>query len=403
MNPGDPLLDSWRWTTLGECCTQERTAITSDRPEYAEMPYLGLEHIEGNTGRILVSEKSARGSESTSNNFRFTPEHVLYGKLRPYLNKVALPDFSGRCSTEIIPLRPVDADRGYLAWFLRRSDTVEYAMRGKTGSRMPRASMKELLLLPIPLPPLSEQRRIVAALETRLAAAERARRAALSQLNALEAMPAALLRKVFERDATIKSWRRVEISKICHVFTGGPAPQGEQYFGASGPLFFRVRDLSVDSRTTSLSIARDQLSPIALDTLKLVPINPNTLIFPKSGAAIATNNRALTAVPGYLVSHLMALEAGESVLPLWLYHAFCTLDMTDFSDNTGYPSLRKTTVEDITIPLPPIDEQRAIVAGLEREMAATERARTAARERLALAEALPGAILRRAFTPGASA
>lgn len=203
MNPGDPLPDGWRWTTLGECCTQERTAITSDKPEYAEMPYLGLEHIEGNTGRILVSETAARGSESTSNNFCFTPDHVLYGKLRPYLNKVALPEFSGRCSTEIIPLRPVDMDRGFLAWFLRRSDTVEYAMRGKTGSRMPRASMKELLLLPIPLPPLAEQRRIVAGLETRLAAAERARRAALSQLTALEAMPAALLRKVFERDATI--------------------------------------------------------------------------------------------------------------------------------------------------------------------------------------------------------
>ncbi len=203
MNPGDPLPDGWRWTTLGECCVQERKAITSDRPEYTEMPYLGLEHIEGSTGRILVSEKAARGSESTSNNFCFTPEHVLYGKLRPYLNKVALPDFSGRCSTEIIPLRPVDMDRGFLAWFLRRSDTVEYAMRGKTGSRMPRASMKELLLLPIPLPPLAEQRRIVAALETRLAAAERARHAALSQLNALEAMPAALLRKVFEREAKI--------------------------------------------------------------------------------------------------------------------------------------------------------------------------------------------------------
>ncbi len=99
----------------------------------------------------------------------------------------------------------------------------------------------------------------------------------------------------------------------------------------------------------------------------------------------------------------MALEAGDSVLPLWLYYAFCTLDMTDFSDNTGYPSLRKTTVERIQIPLPPIDEQRAIITELEREMAATEQARTAARERLALAEALPGAILRRAFAPGASA
>lgn len=62
---------------------------------------------------------------------------------------------------------------------------------------------------------------------------------------------------------------------------------------------------------------------------------------------------------------------------------------------------RPSLVASIEIPLPPLDEQRRIVGELEREMAATERARTAARERLALAEALPGAILRRAFAPGA--
>ena len=200
MTSQRPLPEGWRWAALGEVCVEDRQAITGDDPDYREMPYLGLEHIEPETGRILVSEDEARFSASISNNFRFTSRHVLYGKLRPYLNKVALPEFDGRCTTEIIPLRPIEADREWLAWFLRREETVEYAMRGKTGSRMPRAPMRDLMRLPLALPPIEEQRRVVADLEARTEAAERARRAAEAQLAAMLAMPAALLREAFRAD-----------------------------------------------------------------------------------------------------------------------------------------------------------------------------------------------------------
>ena len=197
MTSARPLPGGWRWAALGEVCVEDRQAITSDDPDYAGMPYLGLEHIEAETGRILIGEAEARFSGSISNNFRFTNRHVLYGKLRPYLNKVALPEFDGRCTTEIIPLLPVEADREWLAWFLRREETVEYAMRGKTGSRMPRAPMRDLMRLPLAFPPIEEQRRIVADLEARMEAAGRARSAAEAQLAAVLALPAALLREAF--------------------------------------------------------------------------------------------------------------------------------------------------------------------------------------------------------------
>lgn len=392
MNPGDPLPDGWRWTTLGECCVQERKAITSDRPEYTEMPYLGLEHIEGNTGRILVSEKAARDSESTSNNFCFTPEHVLYGKLRPYLNKVALPDFSGRCSTEIIPLRPVDMDRGFLAWFLRRSDTVEYAMRGKTGSRMPRASMKELLLLPISLPPLAEQHRIVAALETQLAAAERARRAALSQLNALEAMPAALLRKVFERDATIKSWRRVEISEICEVVMG-QSPPSETYRPTPEGLPFFQGKADFGQRHPTARIWCVEPRKIAL---------PGDILISVRAPVGPTNIADMECCIGRGLAAIRSLGDTDLSFIHYFLKAFES-DIAAIGTGSTFQAISGKQLRALSVPLPPLAEQRRIVAALEREMAATEQARTAARERLALAEALPGAILRRAFAPGASA
>jgi type I restriction enzyme S subunit len=157
--------ESGRWpqVRLGEVAASDLTQVPPDDEFAKDLPYIGMEDIESQTGRIIA--QSAH-SDVRSNTFAFDERHVLYGKLRPYLNKVALPESRGRCSTELIPLRPeARLDRRYLAWFLRRPETVSAAMQEKTGSRMPRASMKNIGQLHIPLPPLSHQRQVVASLE----------------------------------------------------------------------------------------------------------------------------------------------------------------------------------------------------------------------------------------------
>ena len=191
---GQNLPQDWRIAALGEVCAYQREPMEPRDAISASLPYVGLEHIESNSGRIIAS--AGEGIRGLA--FRFGPRHVLYGKLRPYLNKVALPSFDGRCSTEIIPLLPIEGvSREYLAMCLRLPSSVEFAMRSKTGSRMPRADMKALANLPIPLPPLDEQRRIVARLDERMAAAERAVRAARAAAEAAAALSASLLRDAF--------------------------------------------------------------------------------------------------------------------------------------------------------------------------------------------------------------
>ena len=152
----------WPTVKLGTVCSQERR-IASSKAERA-LPYLGLENVESETGRLLL--ESSNSQEAISTSFVFNQQHVLYGKLRPYLNKVALPDFPGRCTTELIPLLPSNKlERRSLFWLLLRPETVQIAMNGKTGARMPRADMELLLSMGIPLPPLDTQREIVAELE----------------------------------------------------------------------------------------------------------------------------------------------------------------------------------------------------------------------------------------------
>jgi len=138
-----------------------------------ELPYVGLEDISNATGEFLGSYQS-RSMKSTT--FQFTSKHVLYGRLRPYLNKALLPDFEGHCSSEIFPIRPnKDLDRRYLFYWLTWPETCNRIAATETGARMPRANMKEVMAFDIPLPPLDEQKRIVAVLDQAFAALDRAR------------------------------------------------------------------------------------------------------------------------------------------------------------------------------------------------------------------------------------
>jgi len=126
--------------------------------------YLGLEHLSGE-GKILKRVNLTAG-DLASTKFRFTPEHVLYGKLRPYLRKVVRPDFVGICSTDIIPMRPgPDVDRDYLYHWLRTPEIVALADSRSSGANLPRISPTVMGEFEIPLPPLPEQKRIAVVLD----------------------------------------------------------------------------------------------------------------------------------------------------------------------------------------------------------------------------------------------
>ena len=126
---------------LGELCEMDRRGLRPEDPLASRLPFVGVENVEGGTG-ILAFDTGSRVSEQKSTAYRFDERHVLYAKLRPYLNKVATPGFSGRCSTELVPLLPRNGvDRDFLAHLLRRKQTVEFVMGSVTGTRMPRTDM----------------------------------------------------------------------------------------------------------------------------------------------------------------------------------------------------------------------------------------------------------------------
>ena len=172
----------WPTGALESIAILDRQSLHPSEAE-AATPYLGLEHLDGDGGINCV--QTVGSAALKSNKFQVSDRHVLFGKLRPYLRKIARPEFSGVCSTDIIPILPRDGvSRDYLFYFLRTPDTVNLATSRCSGVNLPRLSPKQLASFQVPLPPLAEQKRIAGILDG--ADALRAkRREALAQLDTL--------------------------------------------------------------------------------------------------------------------------------------------------------------------------------------------------------------------------
>jgi type I restriction enzyme S subunit len=149
----------------------DNAEIISDKITPEEMngnyqKYIGLDNIERDTGN-LINFSETDGAFIKSDKFKFTEDDILYGKLRPYLNKVFLPNFKGICSTDILVIRPIKGKiiREFLAIYMRHPDFVNYANQRTVGANLPRVNPKEILNSEIPVPPIKIQRKIVAIIE----------------------------------------------------------------------------------------------------------------------------------------------------------------------------------------------------------------------------------------------
>ena len=164
---------SWEWAAIGDVFLYD--AGTKREPTVLDQKQwlLELEDIEKDSGRLLVRTRVCE-RESRSTKSEFHVGDILYGKLRPYLNKVLVADKPGYSTTEIVALRshlPLRSE--YCALALRRPDFVDYVTRLGQGTKMPRLRTEDAVISPFPLPPLAEQHRIVAKVDELMALCDR--------------------------------------------------------------------------------------------------------------------------------------------------------------------------------------------------------------------------------------
>jgi type I restriction enzyme S subunit len=127
-------------------------------PEYENLLHIGPDRIEKNTGKLLPA-LTAKEEMLISKKFFFTNEYILYSKIRPYLNKVAMPSFSGLCSADMYPVKPIEekVNRAYLWKLLLSTYFIKYTETLPDRASIPKLNKKELVEFAFPLPPLELQ------------------------------------------------------------------------------------------------------------------------------------------------------------------------------------------------------------------------------------------------------
>jgi type I restriction enzyme S subunit len=230
----------WPHIPLGELAEIERNAVSPENIK-SGTKYVGLENMTSSGSFVGVAEVATGDLASTK--FAFTDRHILYGKLRPYLAKIARPRFPGVCSTDILPILPGSkVDPGFLLHFLRQPRMVDYASSKTTGANLPRLSPKALAEFEIPLPSLSEQKRIADILDK----ADSIRRKRQQAINELQKLDNCLFEETFGSLAQeINQWPTALLDDVL-FFQEGPGVRNWQ-FTDSGVKLLNVRNL-VDGR-----------------------------------------------------------------------------------------------------------------------------------------------------------
>jgi len=132
--------------------------MTTDYAKYADYPHIGIDSIEKDTGRLRGYRTVAEDSVK-SGKYVFTKDHIIYSKIRPNLNKVALPTFDGLCSADAYPILPNTeiCNKSYLAYVLRSQWFLSYIIPLSGRTNMPKANREQINGFTWPLPPLDLQ------------------------------------------------------------------------------------------------------------------------------------------------------------------------------------------------------------------------------------------------------
>mgnify|MGYP000428124527 CR=1 FL=1 len=156
---GDLKANSRGWTVVGfKECADIDTKMIHNFEGYEGYPHIGIDSIEKETGR-LVGYRTIADDGVVSGKYLFTPAHIIYSKIRPNLNKVALPDFEGLCSADAYPILVKEeiCNREYLGYTLRSKCFLDYILAFSNRTNMPKVNKNQVEGFRLPLPPMDLQ------------------------------------------------------------------------------------------------------------------------------------------------------------------------------------------------------------------------------------------------------
>ena len=410
---------TWKWVRLGDCTNFGQTKQKARAIDISDDTWIAdLEDIEKSSGRLLrriISKERKIAGDKTI----FKKGDILFSKLRPYLQKILIADESGVCTSELVPFTSYGAiEQKYLVYVLK-SPSVDSAINISTyGMKMPRVGRDTMLNLLIPLPPQEEQTRIVRKIEALFSALDTVE-SSKKRISAIQteltkrilnqAIQGKLVPQLPEEGTAEELYQQIQAEKKRLIAAGTikkekPLPPIEEkdlpfdipetwkwvrlddlvrknikrgkapvYTEKSGVAGFSQKCNSKRDGI-NLSLAR------YLDEAKLTLYNthdflvPNDIVINSTGEGTlgrvgifqeTDNPNNIKIVPD---GHVTIIRSATPVLPLYLYH-YLKSRQSILEDacggSTHQTELRPQFLRELLIPLPPLKEQKRIVAKIE--------------------------------------
>lgn len=385
------MKSGWQTKKLGKVCDVDKC-----QGIHKSLPYVGLENIESHTGRFIGSTDPLGVKSST---FKFSPEHLLYGRLRPYLNKVMLPDFTGHCSTEIFPLKPRPGlSREFLQYWFLRDATVKQIDATSTGARMPRANMNAVLDFEFLLPPLPEQQRIVGILDEAIDGIAAARRNAEKNLQNARALFESYAQSVFTKHGV--GWMDTALGDICG-FVRGPfgGSLKKSIFVADGYAVYEQKHAIYDQ----FDDIRYFIDEAKFNEMKRFELLANDLIMSCSGTmgrvAIVPKGIKRGIINQALLKLTPSAKISNAFLKAWMESEAFIDALTKYSGGAAIQNVASVKIlKEIRVPLPSFEEQRRVVDKLDALREESQRLEAIYHQKLAALNDLKISLLHKAFS-----
>lgn len=344
--------------SLGDLMDVASGQVDPRAAPFRDLPHVGGDNIESYSGR-LFGMRSAGELNLISGKYEFGPKDVLYSKIRPALNKVALPDFAGICSADIYPLRPRAhlIERRFLAYALRQTSFLAYAEAHSSRTNIPKINRDALLAYELDVPPLAEQRRIADILDK----ADTIRRKRKEAIALTEELLRSTFLEMFGDPVTNpKGWPVHSLAALCESKQYGTADKANE--SGDGMPVLRMNNLTfsgdidlTDVKWVPLSAAEQAKLNLRDGDVLFNRVNSHELV----GKTAVWHHGDGYTFAGYLIRLRLRAETNGD----YVSTAMNMPSMKRTLMNMAKPSINMANISGsdlarVNIPLPPIAAQK---------------------------------------------
>jgi len=390
-------MHSWESVSLGDIATvSSGNSAPQDKSLFSNGTYPFIRTSDVGQVRFgsIAASRDYLNSEGVNKLRRFEKGTILFPKsgASTFLNHRVIMDIDGYVASHLATINAHNnlAEPRFLLYFLstvRAQDLIQ-------DHKYPSLNLPVIKSIPVPLPPLSEQKRIVSILDEAFAGIATAKANAEKNLQNARALFESHLQSVFTQRG--EGWVKATVGEICTLKSGTTvSPTLERPVGDIP--YLKVADMTFDGNQDQITTSSRFLSEAAVKQSAIIP--QGATIFPKRGGAILTNKKRITLVPICADLNIMAVIPSSQIDARLLYFYFLNVDMRKLGTGSSIPQINNYDIAPLLIAFPEaVSEQRKIIGKLDALRVETQRLTRLYERKLIALESLKKSLLHQAFT-----